>query len=47
MIGNLSTNCKAKQKRDLARLYNSCENPAHDDKPLSLEQLKDRKLENE
>tara|TARA_B110000285_G_C15044145_1_gene573376 strand:+ start:640 stop:1086 length:447 start_codon:yes stop_codon:yes gene_type:complete len=47
MIGNLSTNCKAKQKRDLARLYNSQEINHHDDKPLSIQQLKDRKLENE
>ena len=47
MIGNLSTSCKAKQKRDLARLYNSCDANKHDDKPLSLAQLKDRKLENE
>ena len=47
MIGNLSTSCKAKQKRDLARLYNSCDVNKYDDKPLSLAQLKDRKLENE
>jgi hypothetical protein len=48
MIGNLSTSCKAKQKRDLARLYYSQDINSNDfDKPLSLDQLKDRKLENE
>ena len=47
MIGNLSTSCKARQKRDLARLYNSCDANKQDNKPLSLAQLNDRKLENE